>query len=74
MKMLKNFFKISWKTESADHAISELDTDDINKNILAVLRTFSNLQKKKNYEKHYTKETASEAATTEFLNKITNRK
>ena len=42
-------------------------------NILAVLRTFSNLQKKEK-EKLYTKKTTSKAATTEFLDKIPNRK
>ena len=43
----------------------------INQNILAVLRTFLNLQK--NYEKLYKKQTST-AATTEFLSKIPNRK
>ena len=43
----------------------------INQDILAILRTFLNLQK--NYEKIYTKQT-SKAATTEFVRKIPNRK
>ena len=44
----------------------------INQNILAILRTSLNLQKKL-YEKLYTKETCT-AATTDFLSKIPNRK
>ena len=44
----------------------------INQNILAILRTFFNLQKKI-YEKLYTKQTST-TATTEFLSKIPNRK
>ena len=43
----------------------------INQNILAIVGTFLNLQK--NYEKLYTKHTAT-AATTEFVSKIPNRK
>ena len=43
----------------------------INQNILAILRTFLNL--KENYEKLYTKQTST-AATTEFVQKIPNRK
>ena len=50
-----------------------MTTDHINQNILAVLRTFSNLRKK-NYEKLYTKEATSQAAFIEFLSKIPNRK
>ena len=47
----------------------------MNQNILAVLRTFSKLKKKKKTKrkKLYTKKTTSKAATTEFL-KIPNRK
>ena len=45
----------------------------INQNVLLILRTFSNLQKKL-YKKPCTKETTSKAATTEFLDKILNRK
>ena len=41
----------------------------INQNNLAVLRTFLNLQKKKIYTKR-----TSAAATTEFVQKIPNRK
>ena len=48
-------------------------TDDVNQNILAVLRTFWNLQKIF-YKKLCTKETTSKAATVEFLSKISNRK
>ena len=44
----------------------------INQNILAILRMFSNLQKKI-YDKIYTKEATSKAATTEFLSNIPNR-
>ena len=44
----------------------------INQNILAILTTFSNLQKF--YETFYTKETTSKVATTEFLSKIPTRK
>ena len=44
----------------------------INQNILSILRTFLNLPKKKNYEK-LTKQTST-AATTEFVQKIPNRK
>ena len=43
-----------------------------NQNILATLRTFSNMQKKK--ENLYTSETISKAATTEFTSKIPNTK
>ena len=43
----------------------------INQNILAILRTFLNLQK--NYEKLYIKRTST-TATTEFVCKIPNRK
>ena len=45
----------------------------INQNILAILRTFSNL-KKKHYEEFYTKETTSKAVTTVFISKIPNKK
>ena len=45
----------------------------INRNILATLLTFSNLQKNL-YEKLYTKQTTSKTATTEFISKIPNRK
>ena len=45
----------------------------MNQNVLLILRTFSNLQKKL-YKKPCTKETTSKAATTEFLDKILNRK
>ena len=51
----------------------------INQNILAILRTFLNLQKKKkkkkkkNYKKLYIKRTST-AANTEFVGKIVNRK
>ena len=44
----------------------------INQNILAILRTFSNVQRKI-YEKLYAKMTTSKAATTKFR-KIPNRK
>ena len=50
----------------------------INQNILAILRTFLNLQKKKKRKekkrKLYTKRTSTAAATTEFVQKIPNRK
>ena len=72
----KNAPKLSsnWKTEYAkSNNIWIIYTDDINQNILAVLRTLSNLQKRI-YEKLYTKETTSKAATTEFLGKIPDRK
>ena len=45
----------------------------INPNILAIVRTFSNLQKKV-YEELYFKETTSKAATTKLFSKIPNRK
>ena len=45
----------------------------INRNIPAILRTFSNLQKK-DYNKLFTKITTSKAATTEFPSTIPNRK
>ena len=45
----------------------------MNQNIPAVLRGFSNLQKK-SHEKLYTTKTISKAATTELLYKILNRK
>ena len=45
----------------------------INQIILAILRTFLNLQKTKNYEKLYIEQTFT-AATTEFVRKIPNRK
>ena len=45
----------------------------INKNILAILRTFSNLPKKI-YETLYTKKTASKVVTTEFLSQIPKKK
>ena len=45
----------------------------INQNILAILRTFLNLQKKKNYEKLYTKWTST-TATADFVCKSPNRK
>ena len=44
----------------------------INQNILGILTTFSDLQRKI-YETFYTKETTSKAAITEFLSKILNR-
>ena len=44
----------------------------INQNILAILKTFLNLQKKIN-EKLYTKQTST-AATSEILSKIPNKK
>ena len=44
----------------------------INQNILAILKTASNL-KKKNYENLYIKMTTSKAAATEFLSKIPSR-
>ena len=72
----KNAPKLSsnWKTEYAkSNNIWIIYTDDINQNILAVLRTLSNLQKRI-YEKLCTKEATSKAATTEFLSKIPNRK
>ena len=45
----------------------------VSQNILAILRTFSNLQKKKKKKKALTKQTSTDA-TTEFLGKILNRK
>ena len=72
--MLQNFLQGNWKTEYAKSSnIWIIYTDDINKNILATLRTLSNLQERI-YEKLCTKETTSKAATTEFLSKIPNRK
>ena len=72
--MLQNFLQSIWMTEYAKlNNIWITYTDDVNQNILAVLRTFWNLQKIF-YEKLYTKETISKAATTEFLSKMSNRK
>ena len=74
LTMLQNFIQNTWKTEYAkSNNIWVTLTDDTNQNILAVLRTFSNLQKIF-FEKLYTKETTSKGATTEFLSKIPNRK
>ena len=65
---------LSWKTEYAkSNNVWIIYTDDINQNILSVLRTLSNLQERI-YEKLYTKETTSKAPTTEFHSKIPNRK
>ena len=44
----------------------------INQNILAILRTFLNLQKK--FNKKLSTKQSSTAPTTEFLSKIPNRK
>ena len=45
--MLHNFLQSTWQTEYAkSNNICIIQTDDINQNILAVLRTLSNLQKK----------------------------
>ena len=45
----------------------------IHHNILAMLRTFLNLKKKKKNQKHYNKQTST-AVTTEFLSQIPKRK
>ena len=72
--MLQNVLQSNWKTEYAKSSnIWIIYTDDINKKILATLRTLSNLQERI-YEKLYTKETTSKAATTEFFSKIPSRK
>ena len=72
--MLQNFLQSIWMTEYAKlNNIWITYTDDVNQNILAVLRTFWNLQKIF-YKKLCTKETTSKAATVEFLSKISNRK
>ena len=72
--MIQNFLQSNWNTEyTKSNNIWIVYTDDINQNILAVLRTLSNLQKRV-YEKLYTKETTSKVATNEFLSKIPNRK
>ena len=64
----------TWKTEyKKSDKIWTTYTDDINQSILAVLRTFSNLQKTI-YEKLYTDETTSNPTTTDFLRKISSRK
>ena len=76
LTMPQNFLQSTWKIEYAkSNNIGVTSTDDINQSILAALRTFSNLKKKKKEnETFYTKETTSKAATTEFLGKIPNRK
>ena len=68
----KIFFKVLERQNIKSNNISVTFTDGINQNILAVLRTFLNLQMK--LWKIYIKETTSKAATTEFLSKIPNRK
>ena len=51
-KMLRNVLQSTWKTEYAkSNNIWVTYTDDVNQDILAVIRTFSNLQKVF-YEKH----------------------
>ena len=78
-KMLQNFLQGTWQTEYAkSNNIWIIYTYDINKNILAVLRTLLNVQKYNNnnnnkYEKLNSEETTSKAATTEFLSKIPNK-
>ena len=63
----------SWKAKNAKKAKQYFNCIlmRINQNIVAILRTFLDLQKK--YEKLYTKQTST-AATTEFPSKILNRK
>ena len=64
----------TWKTEyKKSDKILTTYTDDKNQSILAVLRTFSNLQKTI-YEKFYTEEITSKPTTTDFLRKISSRK
>ena len=47
-QMFQNFLQSTWSTEyPKSNNIWMIQTDDINQNILAVLRTFSNLKKKK---------------------------
>ena len=73
-KMLQNFLQKNWKTKYAkSNNIWIIYTDNINENILAVLRTLSNHQKRI-YEDLYTKKTTSKAATTELLRKISRKK
>ena len=72
--MLQNFLQKNWKTKYAkSNNIWIIYTDNINENILAVLRTLSNYQKRI-YEDLYTKKTTSKAATTELLRKISRKK
>ena len=74
LTMPKNLLRITWKIEYAKSNHTWVTfTDDINQNILAVLRTYLNLQKRI-YENFYTKETTSKAASTEFHSKIPNGK
>ena len=73
-RMLQIVFQSNWKTEfPKSNSIWIIYTDDINQNILVVLRTLSNLQKEI-YAKLYIKETTCKAATTKFFCKISNRK
>ena len=72
-KKLQNFLQNNWKRKYAkSNNIWIIYTDNINQNVLAVLRTLSNHQKR-NYENLYTKKTTSKAATTELLCKIPKR-
>ena len=73
-RMFQIVFQSNWKTGFAkSNSIWIIYTDDINQNILVVLRTLSNLQKEI-YAKLYIKETTCKAATTEFFCTISNRK
>ena len=70
LTMLQDFLQSTWKTEYAkSNNIWVTSTDDINQDILAVLRTFLNLQEKI-YGKLYTKDTTSKAATTNGLKEV----
>ena len=55
LTMPQNFLQSTWKIEYAkSNNIGVTSTDDINQSILAALRTFSNLKKKKKKMKLYT--------------------
>ena len=70
LTMLQDFLQSTWKTEYAkSNNIWVTSTDDMNQDILAVLRTFLNLQEKI-YGKLYTKDTTSKAATTDGLKEV----
>ena len=72
-KWSKTFFKVLEIQSVQNQTISELYTDD---NKSKYSRNCNNILKyaKKIYEKLYTKEITSKAATTEFLSKIPNRR
>ena len=71
-KMLKYLFQI-FERENLQNQYLNYILMIINQNILAILNTYS-ICKKKVYERLYTKETTSKAATTNFFSKIPKRK